>query len=138
MAHRTRIPHARQVATLQRQFAQAPGLPFADVLKAEHIEQAVRQEHITFRDRLFAPLVTVWVFLSQVLDPDHSCRLALARFLAYRAAQGLAACSADTGGYCRARQRLPEGLLARLTRDIGRQVQDQAPAGWRWRGHTVK
>src|SRR5262249_62065007 len=38
----------------------------------------------------------------------------------------------------RPRPRLPEGLLARLTRDTGRQPQDQAPPAWRWEGRTVK
>jgi len=138
MAHPTRARRARQVATLQRQFALAPGLPFADVLRPATVERALRQENVSYRDRLFAPLVTLWVFLSQVLDPDHSCRQAVARFLAWRVAQGLKPCSADTGAYCKARRRLPEGLLARLTRNTGRQLQDQAPAAWRWRGRTVK
>jgi hypothetical protein len=138
MAHPTLPRCARQVATLQRQFAQAPGLPFADALQPAAIAQALKQENISFRDRLFSPLVTLWVFLSQVLDPDHSCRQAVARFLAWRVAQRLKPCSADTGAYCKARRRLPEGLLARLARSTGRQLQDDAPAGWRWRGRTVK
>jgi hypothetical protein len=87
---------------------------------------------------LFSPLVTLWVFLAQVLAPDGSCRAALARFLAWRAARGLPPCSADTSAYCKARGRLPEGLLARLTRDTGRRLQDEAPPAWRWEGRTVK
>jgi hypothetical protein len=138
VAHRIPSAHAGQVRALRRQFAQAPGLPFADVLPPAQVEHALREEKVTYRDRLFAPLVTLWVFLSQVLDPDHSCRQAVARLLAYRAAQSLPACSSDTGAYCKARRRLPEGLLARLTRSTGRQLQDEAPPGWRWRGRTVK
>jgi Transposase DDE domain len=138
MSHPTSPRHAGQVATLQRQFAQAPGLPFADVLQPDAVKQALELENISFRERLFSPLVTLWVFLSQILDPDHSCRQAVARFLAWRVAQKLQPCSADTGAYCKARQRLPEGLLARLVRSTGRQLQDQAPVGWRWRGRTVK
>jgi hypothetical protein len=113
-------------------------LPFADLLPAAQVERALEDENVSFRERLFPPLVTLWVFLSQVLDPDHSCRQAVARFLAWRAARGLAPCSADTGAYCKARARLPEGVLARLTRQAGRQAQEQAPPGWRWRGRTVK
>src|SRR5262249_20709735 len=33
---------------------------------------------------------------------------------------------------------LPQGVLQRLTRLTGRQVQEQAPAGWRWEGRTLK
>jgi hypothetical protein len=138
MAHRNASRRTRPVAALRRQFAQAPGLPFAGLLDTKQVHQALRDERVRFRDRIFSPLVTLWVFLSQVLDPDHSCRQAVARFLAYRAAKGLPACSSDTGAYCKARRRLPEGLLARLTRDTGRQLQDEAPPQWRWRGRTVK
>jgi hypothetical protein len=88
----------------------------------------VQAEKVSFRDRLFSPLVTLWVFLSQVLDPDPSCRAAVARFLAWRSSQGLAPCSANPGAFCKARGRLPEEVLARLTRSTGRQVHDEAPA----------
>src|SRR5439155_15671971 len=84
----------------QRQFAQAPGLPFAEVLDRQQVQQALDQESLSFRQRLFSPLVTLWVFLAQVLDPDHSCRQAVARFLAWRTGQGLPPASADTGAYC--------------------------------------
>lgn len=138
MAHATSSPCTCQVRQLAQQFDHAPGLPFAEFLPAEQVEQALQQENVSFRDRLFSPLVTLWVFLSQVLDPDHSCRAAVARFCAWRAARGLAACSANAGAYCKARGRLPEGVLARLARVTGRMTQDQAPVAWRWQGHHVK
>jgi Transposase DDE domain len=138
MAHATPTRRSRQVRQLRQQLAQAPALPFADLLPAEQVARALHEEGVTFRDRLFSPLVTLWVFLSQVLDPDHSCRAAVARFLAWRGARGLAPCSADPSAYGKARQRLPEGVLARLTRATGRRPQDQAPAPWRWNGRTVK
>jgi len=138
MANASPTPPRRQLPRLGQEFARAPGLPFADLLPDGQVEQALRDEHVSFRRRLFCPLVTVWVFLSQVLDPDHSCRAAVARFLAWRAARGLPACSADTGAYCKARSRLPEAVLARLARDTGRRCQDEAPEGWRWNGRAVK
>jgi hypothetical protein len=138
VAHPTPSRRARQLGQLRQHLHQAPGLPFADLLTAEQIETALRDEAVSFRDRLFSPLVTLWAFLSQVLDPDHSCRAAVARFLAWRAARGLAPGPADTGAYCKACLRLPEGVLARLTRATGRQPQDQAPDSWRWNGRAVK
>ena len=83
------------------------------------------------------PLVTLAVFLSQVLSDDHSCRAAVARLLAWRAARGLPACSPDTGGYCKARQRLPEALLPRLVRDTADRLQDDAPEAWLFHGRRV-
>src|SRR6266542_540559 len=138
MAHATRVPRFRQVRRLRDDLAQAPGLPFAYLLLAEQVQQALDHERVRFRNRLFSPLVTLWVFLSQVLDPDGSCRAALARFLAWRAARKLPTCSADTSAYCKARTRLPEGVIVRLTRSTGRQIQDEAPPAWRWQGRTVK
>ncbi len=117
---------------------QQPGLPFAEHLPADLIHRAAATLGVSFRERLFTPAVTLWTFLSQVLDPDHSCRQAVARLLAFRSARGLRPCSPDTGAYCKARARLPEALLRELTRDTGRRVADQAPPAWRWQGRPVK
>ena len=138
MAHATPTRRARQVGRLRQRLAYAPALPFSELLPGQLAEQALREENVAFRDRLFSPLVTLWVFLSQVLDADHSCRAAVARFLAWRTARGVAPCSTDTGAYCKARGRLPEAVLARLTRATGRQAQGQAPAAWRWNGYALK
>lgn len=127
-----------QVESLCRQFAQAPGLPFADVLCSRQVQQVLDDCHVPFRDRIFSPLVTVTTFLSQVLDPDHSMRQAVARLIAHRAAAGLPACSPDTRAYSKARQRLGEKVWAELTRRTGRDIMLDAPARWLWRGRNVK
>ena len=41
-----------------------------------------------WKDRIYTPLVTLWVFLGQVLSADHSCRAAVARLIAHRISQG--------------------------------------------------
>ena len=53
-------------------------LPFHDILDAKMVEAALAAEGVTFHERLYTPLVTTCLFLSQVLDPDHSCRAAVA------------------------------------------------------------
>src|SRR6516162_6268101 len=102
MAHATSSRRIRQVGQAQQQLAQQPQFPFARLLDRHLAEQAIRDEKVSFRDRVFSPLVTLWVFLSQILDPDHSCRRAVARFLAWRTAHQLPPCSADTSAYCKA------------------------------------
>jgi hypothetical protein len=62
----------------------------------------------------------------------------VARLLAFRTAQGQAACSADNSSYCQARLRLPEALVQRLVRDTGAEVHGQAPVAWQVRGRPVK
>ena len=138
MTQTTPTSPMRQVGSLHRKIAYAPALPFCELLPGGLAEQAIRDEDVSFRHRLFSPLVTLWVFLSQVLDADHSCRAAVARFLAWRTAQGLPPCSADPSAYNKARHRLPQGVLTRLTRLTGRQAQERAPAPWRWKGRTLK
>jgi Transposase DDE domain len=138
MSHATPSGRSRQAARLRQQLHHSPELPFARLLDHDTIQQALRAEKVRFRDRLFAPFVTLWVFLSQVLDPDHSCRAAVSRFLAWRLAQQLPPCATDTGAYCKARQRLPEGVLSRLTRVTGRRVHDEAPPAWTWDGRPIK
>jgi hypothetical protein len=133
----TLVPVPPPFAT-RRHLQQRPGLPFAHYLPATVIQDAAHQVGCFFRQRIFSPAVTLWTFLSQVLDADHSCRQAVARLLAYRTAQGLAPCSPSTGAYCKARARLPEELLSELTRRTGYHVAAQAPPVWLWKGRPVK
>jgi hypothetical protein len=128
----------RPAFAVRRQLHQAHGLPFAEHLPADLIHRTAHQLGLCFRERIFTPAVTLWTFLSQVLDHDHSCRQAVARLLAFRSARGLRPCSPDTGAYCKARGRLPEPLLRELTRDTGRRAAEQAPAAWLWKGRPVK
>jgi hypothetical protein len=107
-------------------------------LPLAQVQAALQAEAVVFRDRLFTPLVTVYAFLGQILDPDHSCRQAVARVLAWLVGCGRKACSAETGAYCKARQRLPENVLIRLTRDTGQQLATKHRRRWHWHGHVVK
>src|SRR5262245_60570038 len=92
--------------TVRARFARNEGLPFADVLTEASILSALGEHGVQYRDRVFGPVPTVWGFLSQVLSDDHSCRDAVSRVIAHRAASGLPACSPNTASYCNARGRL--------------------------------
>jgi hypothetical protein len=138
MRHTTPRLVNRQVESLRNQFAQVEGLPFADVLSANLIDAVLIDEQITFRDRIYSPLITLAMMLSQTQDDDPSLRQAVARLQARRAAQGLPDIDADTGAFSKARGRLPEGVLARLARRSGRRLLHNAPVHWRWCGRDVK
>jgi len=129
---------ARQIETLRSQFAQADGLPFADVLTAERLDRALHDEKAHWREAVYTPLLTLWAFLSQVVNPDASCRAAVARVLAWLVSRGERPCSPKTGPYCKARHRLPESLLHRLVRETGRELHDRSPPAWLWNGRPVK
>src|SRR5919198_2077124 len=118
-----------QVGFLRRQFLQDGDLPFTDVLTEDVITQALAAVG-GWLDRVFSPLVTLWVFLGQVLSADHSCRAAVARLIAHRLARGQRPCSAETGAYCQARKRLPEGFFAAVACAVGRALGAKAERRW--------
>lgn len=123
----------RAVAQARRQ----EGLYFAGLLSEDRILSAFGQARWFWQGWIYSPAVTVWVFLSQCLSPDHSCREAVAGLLAWRLARGERPCSAETGAYCTARAKLPESVCRQLMRDTGRQPQHEFPADWLWQGRRV-
>jgi Transposase DDE domain len=125
-----------QANVLRQQFLQDGSLPFTDVLTDAVIADALTTVG-GWLDRVFSPLVTLWVFLGQVLSADHSCRAAVARLIAHRVARGQSACSARTGAYCRARQRLPEAFFSETALRAGRALDAGLNEGWLWKRRRV-
>ncbi len=62
----------QRVEILKRKFVQRAGLPFREVLSEASIESALAEEKVRYRNRLYTPIVTIWAFLSQVLESDQS------------------------------------------------------------------
>src|SRR5262249_24414486 len=136
----TRDAETRLMTSLdavRARFARNQGLPFADVLTEARIRDALAEHDVTYRDRVFGPVTTIWGFLSQVLSDNHSCRDAVARALAHRGAGGPGPCPPNPASYCTARARLPTGVLRTLARRSAGELQAGAPAGWRWNGRSV-
>lgn len=126
-----------QFRGLLRSFAFDPGLIADHLLGDAYLARVIDQEIPRTCARIFTPLVTLATFLGQILSDDHSCQGALDRLLAWRAARGLPPASPDTGGYCKARQRLPESLLPRLVRETAERIDDQVPEAWLWLGRRT-
>ncbi|QDU40507.1 Transposase DDE domain protein [Maioricimonas rarisocia] len=128
---------SQQLNVLRRQFALSDELPFGNVLSTALVERLITEAGLTVHKRVFTPTITVLMFLWQVISQDHSCREVVARLLAFRAATGQPSCSPQTGGYCLARQRLPESFVAALARETGRELERSTPDEWRWKGRRV-
>jgi hypothetical protein len=137
MAYNLERRSACQVQSYRRRLARSAQFPITNLLSVADVDEALAAEGCSFRQRIFSPVVTIWIFLGQVLDADHSCRQAVLRFVAWLSAHGRKPCSSDSGAYCRARQRLPEGVLRRLVRTKGRQLEEHSPPPWRWFGRDV-
>ena len=127
----------QQVNFLRRQFLQDGSLPFSDALSEEIVAKALTAANVRWKDRIYSPLVTLWVFLGQVLSEDHSCRWAVARLIAHRVSRGQRPCSADTGAYCQARKRLPEKFFSEVARRTGRSLDSKVDSRWLWKGRRV-
>ena len=134
-----------KVKHLRQKFSQSVSLPIRDALPASSIEAALEAEGVTYRECLFDPVITIWAFLSQVLDADRSCRKALSRVWAY-----LADCqelrekllsdpdkSDDTGAYCKARQRLSQAVLKHLYRQVADHLEEGVEPSGLWCGRRV-
>jgi hypothetical protein len=121
-------------------FCQADGLPFADILPAEQVQQACQAEGVRFGSSsrsVYNPALTLWAFLSQVLSPDKSCRAATLRVLVLVLVLQRPPCSTDTGLYCRARAKLPAPLIRRLTLEVADHMEQAVPEHWLWKGRHV-
>ena len=127
----------RQFDTLKSRFLQDVDLQFTDVLTSKIITKALDEIEVVWNDRIYTPLVTLWVFLGQVLSADHSCRAAVARLLAHRIATKLRPCSSETSAYCQARKRLPEKFFSSVARDVGQALDNTTDRGWLWKGRSV-
>ncbi len=127
-----------QVRSERDKLQAAGGLPFSELLPASYVQRVLDDEHVEWRECVYSPLVTLWTFLSQTLCVDHSCRQAVARLRAFLTADGQQPCTRQTGPYCKARQKLPENVCARLARDAGQALHERVSDCGLLNGRPVK
>ena len=125
---RSRVHHARRCGDLY----------FASLISKETIESVFGPASAILNSaRVFNTSVTLWVFLSQVMSIHHGCISAVAKLITYRVANNQRACSAQTGAYCIARDKLDEQSMQRLVTASGKAIEDKSPDHWLWLGHRV-
>lgn len=57
---------------LKQQFLKSLGLPWSDIVPESRLEELLEEEEISYRTRVYTPIVTLWAMLYQVLSPDKS------------------------------------------------------------------
>ncbi len=122
-------------------FLHKPGLPFASVLSSEGIERVFREEDALFgRNDIYSTPIVLWAFLAQVLQDGKgvACTSAVAHIATYLLQTGQRPPSGDTGAYCRARAKLKETALQRLTRESAGQLEQAVDPSWWWKGLHAK
>ena len=66
-------PTQQRISEKIKSTLDSDALPFHETLDANMVESAMASESVQFKDRIYTPFVTLCMFLSQVLDQDHSC-----------------------------------------------------------------
>ena len=90
------------------------------------------------RERLFPPTETLSMFLAQSLSADGSCQQVVNDTAVKRLICGLKPGKTNTGGYCKARSRLPLTMISALAIKTGEIVAQGAASCWHWRGRQVR
>ena len=129
----------KHVKTLRERLSNSIALPFRDILSEDMIQQTLEEENIKYRKRLYDPIITLWTFVRQVLDPDKSCKNAVSGVLAFlsdrvsrESDKGEKLPSDNTGAYCKARKRLSLNFIMRLFRKTGTAIHQKASDGFLW------
>jgi hypothetical protein len=96
-------------------------------LSEEHLARVCRESGATWRDRTLNPVITIYVFLLQVLH-GNTAMTALPRLCGKRF---------TPAAYCQARQRLPLAGLRRLLAETGLPLQSRPAGESGWHGHRT-
>jgi len=126
-----------QVQILKDKFNQSLGLPFKELLPESAIKLAISEVKIKYKKRLFDPFITLWAFLSQVLDSDKTCHNAVSKIIAHLAGSDVEIPSSDTSAYCQARARLPEKLLEKLFNYSAQKLEEKVTQEHLWCGRNI-
>lgn len=124
---------ARQI---RAQASNSDAYGFFNVLTGPQWLERVESLLPPHRERLFQPTETLSMFLAQALSADRSCQRVVNEAALKRLTRGLKPCSTHTGGYCKARKRLPLNMVRTLAHEAGRKITACAPQSWHWRGRA--
>lgn len=100
--------------------------------------QAIISECREYRDRIYTPIKTIYMFIKQVISPDKSCRNAVAGAVLEQITNDEKPASINTGPYSKARKRLPTETLYELVCETGKSAALKVPEAWSWHSRTVK
>ncbi|BDM78126.1 hypothetical protein AM10699_09960 [Acaryochloris marina MBIC10699] len=123
---------------LKHQFSKSLGLPWMDILPASRLTDILEEESISYRNRVYTPIVTLWAMLYQALSADKSLRNTVKCITTWLTAAGLQTPSSDTGAYSKARGRLPESVLQRLIPETANHIEQSIPPEHHWCNRPVK
>ena len=132
------LAYAPQQRRVRRHVENSDPYTFFNLLTGPELLDEVELLLPEHRERLFPPTETLSMFLAQAMNADRSCQKAVNDTAVWRLSGGLPLCSTQTGGYCRARQRLPVAMVSALTQHTGWLMAARTPVSWCWQGRPVR
>lgn len=129
---------AQRQCAIAKEAAKVDANHFFNLLTAPELLSVVEAQLPEHRERWYPPTVTLAMFLGQVMSADGSCQQAVDDAIVHRMLSGMKVSSANTGGYCTARLRLPQAMVQAVARHIGASLTTLQPKPWLWRGRHVK
>lgn len=136
--HPTHTPSRHQQQRIRNYQHRCDSYHFFNALTSNELLDTVEALLPEHRERLYPPTETLSMFLAQGMSTDRSCQAIVNQAAVQRLAGGLSTNSTFTGGYCKARQRLPREMVISLTREVGRLIDNQVPDQWRWNSRPVR
>jgi len=120
-----------------------PSLPFGDILSADQVRELFADNDALFgsgENNVWNTGLTLWSFIGQVLadGKQRSCNAAVTHATRYRLEHGHEPPGADSGDYCRARQKLNVAVVKQLACHIAQTLSHASPDCWLWLGKRVK
>lgn len=136
--HRNNIHQCQQQKRITRRIKETDSTGFFNLLTSPQLLDCVEEHLPEHRERLYPPTATLAMFLSQALNADASCQKVVNDVAVQRTCDGLSTGSVRTGGYCRARQRLPVEMISSVAKRAGKLMTSRMPTGWHWKNRAVK
>ena len=138
MSHASR-PHGKvQLRSLRKHASNTDCHSVFNLLTSPELFDQVESLLPAHRERIFPPTETLSMFVAQVLSQDRSCQNIVNQAATKSLINGVTGTSTHTGGYCKARQRLPLEMVKELALFVGKSLEQKTPATWRWHGHRLR
>lgn len=106
---------------------------FYNLLSQGSIQNELKKDLPKYRDRVYNPIQTLSMFLTQAINEDSSCQ----NIVNSEAINDTKNISIATGGYCKARKRLPLNVVINLSKYISNKSAGQVPNKWKFQNRDV-
>ena len=130
------LSHIHQ-QNIKRHLIKSGSLDFLNLLSSEIFEDKIGSLLPEYRAREYSPTKTLSMFLAQAISEDRSCQKVVNEAAVKQLIHHDSSLSTNTGGYCRARKRLPASMVTGLACYTGEHLSTQLPQEWLWRNRRV-